>query len=516
MIGALANFVLETATAPGTGTFTLNGPETGRRSFSAAFKTGQSVFYFADDGSSAEWGLGTLTTGTPNTLSRTTVLGTTSGSAQALNFAGTVEVYNEIPAERVPILDESGHLLLSPVTDWSTQQAVPANGADARFLKLLADPQSVSGIVTFVGDQGKNLRIASAPPSPEAGVGGDVGNTWWIDQYYARKTALAAEAKARTDADALKANLAGGNTFTDGDQVTSGTVVAGSYTNSTRLRVIEPSFGMAGDFKVSRNNSTGVNFLTLAYTDTVGGYHEHQFWTDGSIFSPARNDAVAWRGDVTAEATVRATADALKANLAGGNTFTNGDQITNGTFTAGGYSNTYRLVAYDPAYGMTAVLKASRNNSTGVNFLVLAYNDTVGGYHEHQFGTDGSIFSTTKNDHAAFKADLPVDTVGTYNGYRSLKRTWSSGVIEQWFYTGDLQTINGPVTVPFPQAYAVGVVPVVVGGMPTMSEDGSTSVPNFQNEADEPPTITNTGFTVVNYGANGTHKTCAFFVHVIG
>lgn len=112
MAPQLGNFVLETATAPGTGSFTLNGPETSRRSFSAAFPNGGSVFYFADDGSSAEWGVGTLTIGTPSTLSRTTIIGTTSGGTSALNFSGSVEVYNEIPAEYLPILEKDGSLVL--------------------------------------------------------------------------------------------------------------------------------------------------------------------------------------------------------------------------------------------------------------------------------------------------------------------------------------------------------------------------------------------------------------------
>ncbi|MFT8471382.1 hypothetical protein [Acetobacter persici] len=106
----LSNYVLETATAPGTGSFTLNGPEADRRSFSAAFPNGGSVFYFADDGAGAEWGIGTLTVGTPSVLARTTVLGNTANTRAALNFPGSVEVYNEIPAEFIPILNSDGSL----------------------------------------------------------------------------------------------------------------------------------------------------------------------------------------------------------------------------------------------------------------------------------------------------------------------------------------------------------------------------------------------------------------------
>ncbi|KAA8389645.1 hypothetical protein [Acetobacter tropicalis] len=134
MAPQLGNFVLETATAPGTGSFTLNGPETSRRSFSAAFPNGGSVFYFADDGSSAEWGVGTLTIGTPSTLSRTTIIGTTSGGTSALNFSGSVEVYNEIPAEYVPIFEADGHLIVKSISDWTKRQALGAADAEARYI----------------------------------------------------------------------------------------------------------------------------------------------------------------------------------------------------------------------------------------------------------------------------------------------------------------------------------------------------------------------------------------------
>ncbi|WP_086644315.1 hypothetical protein [Acetobacter sp. DsW_063] len=113
MPAQLGNFVLETTTAPGTGTFTLNGPEADRRSFTHAFPSGGSVFYFADDGSQAEWGTGTLSPGSPATLARTKILGTTANTTAALNFGGTVEVYSEIPAERLAMLEDDGSLNLS-------------------------------------------------------------------------------------------------------------------------------------------------------------------------------------------------------------------------------------------------------------------------------------------------------------------------------------------------------------------------------------------------------------------
>lgn len=100
-MAGMASFVLETATNPGTGSFTLNGAAADRVSFASAFSSGQQVYYFADDGTQAEWGIGTLTIGSPNTLARSVILKTTAGGTAALKFSGTVNVYNEVPGEHI-------------------------------------------------------------------------------------------------------------------------------------------------------------------------------------------------------------------------------------------------------------------------------------------------------------------------------------------------------------------------------------------------------------------------------
>lgn len=114
----LRNFVLETANAPGTSaTVNLAGAATGRRSFAAAFATGTVAHYFMDDGTQAEWGRGTVTFGSPTTLSRDTVIGNTAGTTARLNFTGSVRVYNEAYAESLMVSD------LYPDFSWSA----PAN-----------------------------------------------------------------------------------------------------------------------------------------------------------------------------------------------------------------------------------------------------------------------------------------------------------------------------------------------------------------------------------------------------
>ena len=99
-------FIYETASAPGTSaTFNLAGTVTGRRTFASAFSTGAAVYYFMDDGTQAEWGNGVFTSGSPNTLTRTTVIGNTAGTTSRLNFTGTTRVYCDYPGERIVFQD---------------------------------------------------------------------------------------------------------------------------------------------------------------------------------------------------------------------------------------------------------------------------------------------------------------------------------------------------------------------------------------------------------------------------
>ena len=108
----LAGFVLESISAPGTAaTINLGVAAAGRRRFRDAYATGSLVFYFLDDGTQAEWGYGTLTIATPDTLTRT-VLGNTAGTTLKLNFTGTTRVYNMLPAERAVYRDQNSNVAL--------------------------------------------------------------------------------------------------------------------------------------------------------------------------------------------------------------------------------------------------------------------------------------------------------------------------------------------------------------------------------------------------------------------
>lgn len=96
----VADRVRETSTTTGTGTMNLGGTATGYQTFVASVGSGAIVHYCIASRSAAEWecGIGTVTDGSPDTLSRTTILSSSnSGSAVAFT-AGTKDVLLTVPA----------------------------------------------------------------------------------------------------------------------------------------------------------------------------------------------------------------------------------------------------------------------------------------------------------------------------------------------------------------------------------------------------------------------------------
>lgn len=88
----------------GTGTVNLSGAVNGYQSFVNGVGSGNSTFYCIYDPLAYTWevGTGTVTAGTPNTLSRTTVYANSAGTQPSLisfSTTDTLTVFNTYPAE---------------------------------------------------------------------------------------------------------------------------------------------------------------------------------------------------------------------------------------------------------------------------------------------------------------------------------------------------------------------------------------------------------------------------------
>lgn len=99
----LASRVDQQSTTTGTGTLSLSGTVLSTYvGFVNAVGSGKQVYYCAVNRSANEWeeGIGTITSGTPDTLSRDRVLGGSSGVGTLVSFsAGTKDIRLGAPAQ---------------------------------------------------------------------------------------------------------------------------------------------------------------------------------------------------------------------------------------------------------------------------------------------------------------------------------------------------------------------------------------------------------------------------------
>lgn len=143
-----ADRVLETSTTTGTGTLNLDGAVSGYRTFAVGIGHGNTCFYAIHHQSANEWevGIGTVTSGTPDTLARTTIIAS-SNSGDAVNFsAGDKRVFATLPAR----------LLEYGVRTITGSYQV----ADSDSLVLVNNSAAITvDLPTAVGRDGKRLRI---------------------------------------------------------------------------------------------------------------------------------------------------------------------------------------------------------------------------------------------------------------------------------------------------------------------------------------------------------------------
>lgn len=132
----LGNRVKETTDTTGTGTVDLNGAATGFRGFADEFVSTDSVYYLiVDDPDSPteyEYGTGTFTTGTPNTLSRDAVEGSSNAGSKVSFSAGTKTVVNTALASAILTPTGDGSNLTGVLLQGTFSIFVPASAMLAR------------------------------------------------------------------------------------------------------------------------------------------------------------------------------------------------------------------------------------------------------------------------------------------------------------------------------------------------------------------------------------------------
>ena len=110
---AINDRVKETTTTTGTGTVQLAGATPGFETFVERIGDGNATYYCIalQGGAEFEVGVGTVSSGTPDTLSRTTVLANSDNNTNNVNFsAGTKDVFCTLPASKAVVEDSNNNV----------------------------------------------------------------------------------------------------------------------------------------------------------------------------------------------------------------------------------------------------------------------------------------------------------------------------------------------------------------------------------------------------------------------
>lgn len=99
----IADRVKESTTTTGTGTLSLAGAASGFRTFVAGIGSGNTCYYALVHRTANEWevGVGTVTSGSPDTLARTSVVAGTNGASAVSLSAGTKDVFVSLIAPKL-------------------------------------------------------------------------------------------------------------------------------------------------------------------------------------------------------------------------------------------------------------------------------------------------------------------------------------------------------------------------------------------------------------------------------
>lgn len=147
----LADRVRETTTTTGTGSVTLAGAVTGFQTF-AAIGNGNTTYYAIAGQGTSEWevGIGTYTA-SGTTLSRDTVLSSSSAGAKVNFSAGTKDVFCDYPAGRA-VIGGMGYIENEAVI---TQSSTINDGHNA----LSAGPVTLNSGVTITVPSGSTWTV---------------------------------------------------------------------------------------------------------------------------------------------------------------------------------------------------------------------------------------------------------------------------------------------------------------------------------------------------------------------
>lgn len=163
----IADRVQETTNATGTGALTFDGAVTGYRSVSSVYTTGEVIPYVVTDDTDFEIGIGAVTSGSPWTLTRTTIIASSNGGA-AINVTAGSKIFCDATTAFLPRFKgkqthAASHSTTSAITITGDVVECTTDGdADVDYLYLPAgsyDGQRLTVFVKSCGAVADILRV---------------------------------------------------------------------------------------------------------------------------------------------------------------------------------------------------------------------------------------------------------------------------------------------------------------------------------------------------------------------
>jgi hypothetical protein len=145
--------VKQTTTSTGTGAVALSGTVSGFQTFAQAFTTGTQVYYCIADGTNWETGIGTYTAGSPGSLSRDTIMDSSSGGAAVSWGVGTKDVFVTLPATAI------GEDTATSIAAAST---VDIGSGTAKAIKITAGTGPITAWGTAPAGAHRDITFATA------------------------------------------------------------------------------------------------------------------------------------------------------------------------------------------------------------------------------------------------------------------------------------------------------------------------------------------------------------------
>ena len=160
----VADRIQETGTvATGTGSVNLAGATLGYKSFVTGIGSTNTTYYCILDPTAYNWevGIGTVTSGSPNTLSRTTVLSNSSNTTSLISFSttNTLTVFCTYPSEKSVNLDQSTNTAYAP--QFNASNGLLLNNATVSASYTVPTGSNAMSVGPMTVASGQSVTVAS-------------------------------------------------------------------------------------------------------------------------------------------------------------------------------------------------------------------------------------------------------------------------------------------------------------------------------------------------------------------